>query len=174
MLMSHAGGQQGIATPVNLTFSDDATSPLPEHNLIVSGTYLPTDYLGSLPADMPPPAAEPYSTNLSTFIGGNANGAWSLLVYDSVQLDGGTNSSWSLDIEWRERTPLVLRNPRLLANGEFRADVYGETGIPTIIQRSSNLVMWLPVATNVYATSPGLFTDPPPAGRNRFYRAVQP
>ena len=171
-LMSGAGGNARLAHGVNLTFSDDATSPLPGDDLIVSGTYLPTDYLPGLPSGMPPPAGEPYATSLAAFIGGEANGSWGLCVFDGSALDGGSISSWSLTIEWRQKN-LLLRNPRFLATGEFRTEVLGQTGLVTILERSANLATWLPVITNVLATSPGVLLDPAPLYPYRFYRAVQ-
>jgi len=174
-LMAGTGGGEGLPIPgVNLTFSDAATNTLPEFDLIVSGTYLPTDHLPGFPMPpMPPPAAGPYSNKLAAFIGTDANGPWSLCVYDDGELAGGSISSWSLNLEWQANT-LLLRNPTVLANGGFRIEVLGQTGIATIIQRSSNLSTWLPVATNVYSTNPGVFIDPAPLYPHRFYRAVQP
>ena len=53
-------------------------------------------------------------------------------------------------------------------------EVFGPTGIPTIIERSPDLTTWLPLATNVYTINPGVFIDPAPPYPYRFYRAVQP
>jgi hypothetical protein len=170
-LMAGAGGAESLTAGVDLTFSDAATQTLPELDLIVSGTYRPTDYLPVV--SQPPPAAGPYSADLAAFIGANPNGPWSLCVFDASPLDGGSIFSWSLNLEWRE-TSLYLQNPSVLASGAFRVEVVGQIGIPTIIERSSDFVRWLPVATNLYSTSPGVFIDPPPLPPARFYRVVQP
>ena len=87
--------------------------------------------------------------------------------------DGGAIAGWGLSVEWRG-TFLLLRNPTRLANGAFQVEVSGQTGIPTIIQRSADLRTWAPVATNVFSTDPGIFTDPAPPPGYRFYRALQP
>ena len=84
-------------------------------------------------------------------------------MFDGSALDGGSISSWSLTIEWRQKN-LLLRNPKFLATGEF---------LVTILERSANLATWLPVITNVLATSPGVLLDPAPLYPYRFYRAVQ-
>ena len=170
-LMAGAGGSQSLTNGVNLTFSDAANSRLPQADQIFSGSYRPTDYAPGL--SQPAPAAAPYATNLATFIGSAPNGGWKLYVYDSVLFDAGSISSWSLDIEWRG-TILELRNPSVLSNGRFRVEVFGPTGLPTVIERSSNLTTWLPVATNFFSTSPGVFIDPSPPDPHRFYRALQP
>ena len=170
-LMSGAGGAESVLGGVDLTFSDAAPNPLPETDEIVSGTYLPTDYWHGFV--LPPPATGPYFTNLSAFIGTDPNGPWRLFVFDALDYDGGRISSWRLNLEWQEKT-IYLQNPSVLANGGFRVEVMGLTGISTIIERSSNLVTWLPVATNVYSISPGVFIDPAPLSSRRFYRALQP
>ncbi len=170
-LMAGAGGGESLSHGVNLTFSSASTNALPEFDLIVSGTYRPTDYLPGL--SLPAPAAGPYSTSLSTFVGAEPNGPWRLYVHDNVPLDAGSISGWSLNIEWQD-TNLSLRRPTVLSNGWFQLEVLGPTGVPIIIQRSSNLVNWLPLATNVYGTIPAIFIDPAPVHPYRFYRAVLP
>ena len=172
-LMAGCGGPETTYPGVNLTFSDAATESLPELEQITSGTYLPTDYHPYFENDMPAPAVGPYYNTLSAFNGIDPNGPWSLHVFDGRELDAGTNSAWSLKLEWREQN-LWLQNPGKLTNGGFRVEVVGQTGIPTILQRSSNLTTWQPVVTNVFAINPGFFVDPAPLPRYRFYRAVQP
>ena len=91
----------------------------------------------------------------------------------TVPLDGGGISSRSLDIEWLEED-LRLWHPRVLATGDFRFELSGLSGIPTIIELPSDLVAWQPLATNAYvANQPGVFTDPAPLIPHRYYRAGQ-
>jgi uncharacterized repeat protein (TIGR01451 family) len=94
--MSDTGGGHSI-TNLNLTFDDSAASGLPDTDVIVSGTYKPTDFE---PGDnFPPPApAGAVSTFLSAFNGLNPNGNWSLYVFDDATGDAGMISSWSLSI----------------------------------------------------------------------------
>jgi subtilisin-like proprotein convertase family protein len=170
-LMTAAGTNASIHPPVDLTFSDDATNFVSFDGPVVSGTYRPTDYRPDIL--LPPPAAGPYATSLSAFIGAPLNGAWRLYVYDFVQDDGGGIASWSLEFEWREGI-LQLWNPKTTTNGGFQFDMTGQTGIPTIIEASSNQSTWQRVATNVLLISPWHVTVPAPQVRQRFYRAFQP
>ena len=170
-LMAGAGGGEVMDDSVNLTFSDDAANPVPATQEIVSGNYHPSDYLPGVA--LPPPATGPYSNSLAAFIGASLNGAWRLCVYDGSPYDGGGIAHWTLDLDWRE-SDLRLCNSRGLTNGGFQFEVTGQAGIPTIIETSSDLVTWLPLATNVYATNPGVFTAPTPLVPHQFYRAVQP
>ena len=173
MLIAVAGGFDAVPAPgVNLTFSDAASTIVPQIDALVPGVYLPTDYLtgGNL---MPFPANGTYSTNLSVFNGVDPNGAWKLYVYDDSPYAAGGILGWSLNLDWQVKT-LSLQKPAKLANGGFQIEVVGQTNVSIILQRSSNLTTWLPVATNVFPTNPGVFVDPAPLGPYRFYRAVQP
>jgi uncharacterized repeat protein (TIGR01451 family) len=98
LVMSHAGDQP--VTGLNLTFDDSAPAgPLPETGQLVSGVWQPTAYspstqLGGFPANAP---AGPYPTTLSALNGVNANGSWSLYVFDDSAGDAGAISNgWSL------------------------------------------------------------------------------
>jgi uncharacterized repeat protein (TIGR01451 family) len=96
VLMSDTGGGHSV-TNVNLTFDDAAATRLPETDLIVSGTYKPTDF--DLGDNFPPPVpAGAVSTFLSTFNGSNPNGNWSLYVFDDAVGDSGSISGWSIAI----------------------------------------------------------------------------
>jgi len=176
MLMAGAG-EAITGAGVNLTFSDAAGRAVPATGMIVSGTYKPSNYNPDVVFSSPAPSG-PYSTDLSTFIGTQPNGSWQLFVYDDYTLDAGSITSWSLNLEWEEAAPAVplsLENPRRLTNGAFAAEVWGPTGVPTVIQRSSNLINWVSIATNVYSASPALFIDSQaPAFPRQFYRAMQP
>jgi subtilisin-like proprotein convertase family protein len=101
MLMSDAGGNNGV-TPISnvtLTFDDAAASLLPETTLITSGTYQPTSYDSDEVLDAPAPAG-PYATALSAFNGVNPNGTWSLYVDDDYPAaDGGSIANgWKITI----------------------------------------------------------------------------
>ncbi len=94
LLMSHVGGTLGV-DQVSLTF-DDSADFLPLDSDIFSDSYHPTTNSPSVvfPAAAP---AGPYPAALSTFIGVNPNGAWSLYVYDDGEGDvGQIANGWSL------------------------------------------------------------------------------
>jgi len=84
---------------VTLTFDKDALSNLPASNLLVSGTYLPTEYIDT---DLGPPAPmKPYPHQLSDFEGISPNGTWSLYIWDWNSGDTGrVNLGWSVQFEF--------------------------------------------------------------------------
>ncbi len=96
MLMSDAGSSDNLVG-VNLTFADAAAGLLAGTDLITNGVYRPTDYEGGDLLPNPAPAG-PYPTNLATFNGASANGAWSLYVMDDAGPDIGSLGAWSLTI----------------------------------------------------------------------------
>ncbi|MEY4385505.1 MAG: hypothetical protein RLY20_788 [Verrucomicrobiota bacterium] len=104
ILMSDVGGGNAI-TNVNLTFSASAVSFLADSNTLTTGTYLPTDFAtgGTWPAPAP---SGPYATNLSVFTGQQANGVWSLYVFDGGLGDFGyIVNGWSLAVATTSSNP---------------------------------------------------------------------
>jgi uncharacterized repeat protein (TIGR01451 family) len=97
ILMSDAGG----STPVsNVSFNiDDAASSGLSATQLLPGTFKATDFEPgeNLPAPAPP---SPYSTNLTSFMGLDPNGFWSLYVHDDQAGDSGRiNGGWTLTIQ---------------------------------------------------------------------------
>ena len=173
-LMSDAGGNTSQKlTNVILTFTDTATTPLPDATRIGSGDYAPTDYA---PADtFPPPAPQTgIATNFNSFISSNPNGNWSLYVLDDQGGDAGTIlRGWYLSIEWQDMVPL-LTEPALLRDGRFAVTLHGLTNMTHVIEASSDMKIWTPVATNTLAAPAVVIFDTPPASEpHRFYRAVR-
>ena len=172
MLMAGAGGGEDVSPGVNLKFADTAIAAPPESDLITTGVYHPSNYLPNLTLPAPVPG-RPYSTNLSTFLGADANGPWKLFVYDDSPDDGGVIASWILNIEWQTGGSLLLQNPQLLGNGSFQAEVLVAPGVPNIILCTTNLIQWTPLQTNTFSVYPGIFTDTQSwPGATRFYRAI--
>ena len=97
LVMSHAGTEP--IAPLDLTFDDAASEPLPATGVLTSGTWQPAAYspalrLGGFPTNAP---AGPYPTILSALNGMNPNGNWSLFVFDDSAGDIGVISNgWSL------------------------------------------------------------------------------
>jgi hypothetical protein len=58
----------------------------------------------------------------------------------------------------------------VVTNGLFAFDYTASAGLSYVVQRSTNLVSWVSVATNVPASSPAHFTDNFAAGGPRYYR----
>lgn len=99
VLMSDAGGFTA-ASNADLTFDDAAAGNL---NLVVTGTYKPTDISAEFVDYFAPPAPlRPYYTGsspLNKFYGDSPNGEWRLYVMDDAQSNAGSISGgWSLDI----------------------------------------------------------------------------
>ncbi len=98
LLMSDAGGCPDVSG-VNLTISDSAASPLPNSTMLTTGTYSPANYTGAdSDALIPPAPAGPYGTALSVFNTLNANGTWSLFVWDDTTNNSGIFTGWSITI----------------------------------------------------------------------------
>jgi hypothetical protein len=62
----------------------------------------------------------------------------------------------------------IAGTPRLLV------DVMGLSGWTVVLQSSTNLLAWLPVATNVISDALWIYQESLPAADSRFYRALLP
>lgn len=101
VLMSDCGGNSAN-TLVNavLTFTDTATTDLPDSTLIASGTYKPTNY-GAGDAFQAPAPTDSLTTTFADFIGRDANGGWSLYVRDDSGGDAGEiTNCWSITFSY--------------------------------------------------------------------------
>ncbi|HEY3863682.1 MAG TPA: protease pro-enzyme activation domain-containing protein [Verrucomicrobiae bacterium] len=94
------------ASNVDLTFDSTAPTALTNEGNLISGTFRPADYN---PTDIftnavfPPGATNaltgPYSTNLASFNGLAANGAWALYAHDDSDGDfGAISNGWTITI----------------------------------------------------------------------------
>ncbi|MFZ4576568.1 MAG: tail fiber domain-containing protein, partial [Phycisphaerales bacterium] len=104
MLMNQVGGVAGNAT---LTFVPDETARLSRDFVnIASGVYSCSAYNTSTSLPAPAPAA-PYGNSLaSLLVGTDANGEWSLYVFDSTDPDGGNIAGgWSITFNDRSFSP---------------------------------------------------------------------
>jgi len=62
-----------------------------------------------------------------------------------------------------------------LSASQIRVGVNGQAGQTIVLQYSSDLQNWLPLATNLLATNGWLYTDTPSTSPDkRFYRALVP
>lgn len=98
LLMSDAGGGDAVAN-LTLTFDDAAADVLPDEGALTSGTFRPTDHVGTHDDFVAPAPSGPHGTALDVFDGTDPNGAWRLFVVDDVPGIGGTIAGgWSLTI----------------------------------------------------------------------------
>lgn len=147
-LLSDAGGFNRVTNLV-LRFSDTATALLPDSGALLSGTYAPTDY--GVPLDtfpLPAPGGV-MATNFAPFVGGPANGLWSLFVRDDLGGDAGyVAGGWSLGVEWADEPPR-LAGGRLTADGAFEVTLFGLPRMTHVLEVSRDLVSWIPLSTNL-------------------------
>ncbi len=96
-LLDLTGVQNGDDIDGDITFDDSASEFFPDDDTdgTVSGTFLVSDYENA-DADVP---ATAFGLDLSAFNGEDANGTWSLYVYDETSGDTGSFDGWTLDIE---------------------------------------------------------------------------
>ena len=116
-------------------------------------------------------------TALSGFTGADANGPWSLYVIDDAPMDDGNIAGgWSLIIAWGGLVPVPqpqLSSPAMLVPRAFQATLSGQPGRTYVIEASTDLITWAPVATNTLSGTAWTFADPvAPSVRQKFYRAV--
>lgn len=95
IIMSDVGGTTDAAN-LTITFDDNAAASIPDAGPLANGTFKPTN-IG--PGDpFPAPAPAPSTNTLSAFNNTAPNGTWSLYVLDDNAVDGGSITSWSLNI----------------------------------------------------------------------------
>ena len=104
VLMSDSGSDNPIFD-ATVTFDDQALEFVPDTTpTIVSGSYRPANHPPAGEIFPAPAPSGPYSEELSTFVGSDPNGVWSLYVIDDA-LDNGSSATpgfiadgWTLNI----------------------------------------------------------------------------
>jgi subtilisin-like proprotein convertase family protein len=99
VVMNDVGGNTDVEN-ISLILDDEAVFPMPNGSQLISGQFKPTWYSTNTGPDGFPAPAPLASGNvaLSTFDGGNPNGAWKLFVRDSLGGVGGISGGFSLEI----------------------------------------------------------------------------
>ncbi|MEP7339944.1 MAG: choice-of-anchor J domain-containing protein [Acidobacteriota bacterium] len=110
ILMSDAGGGTDLVN-TNLTIADGSPYMPDATTLLAGGTFAPTNHgtgdVFSAPAP-PIPAGGPLN---ALFAGQNPNGTWNLFVTDQFTGDGGSITSWSLELTTTSVTPVIASTP---------------------------------------------------------------
>ena len=107
LLMRGCGGNQAI-TQTTINFNQNAPASLTSGGRILPGTYKPTQF-GAVPLPSPAPGT-PYDTSLGVFTGTNANGAWTLYVWDDFNDGaGGAINGWSLNFTGQTQTSFTYQ-----------------------------------------------------------------
>jgi subtilisin-like proprotein convertase family protein len=173
MLMADAGDGNAI-NGATIVFSDAASSFLSQTGTILTGMYKPTDYglTDNLPAPAPP---RPYANALSSFIGTDPNGTWSLYVADDNYADTGLIAGgWSLTLTWGgNSSPALLSSVTQSSSGSYGSTLQGQAGTVYVIEASTDLINWTPILTNTLTSNLWNFVDVNSSNYSRrFYRAV--
>lgn len=101
LLMGRNSGyvDDGIPTPLNLTFDDAAVDPLPFFENLASQSYRPTSFDADTSFTAPGPEFGSWTTTFSSFHGENPNGTWRLYVEDFVGGDAGSIANgWQVNV----------------------------------------------------------------------------
>lgn len=115
IIMSDVGAGNDIVS-VDLQIDDSAGGQLPDTTQIASGSFQPTNFVGSADAWAAPAPAGPYGnpaptgtdTLTSVFAGTNPNGTWNLYVVDDAGADTGSmGGGWCLSFG---TTPVTLQS----------------------------------------------------------------
>lgn len=116
LLLQSGAGDAAAVSSVSYAFSDSAASVLPDLTAWSSGSYKPTNYLGSdnFPAPgpgvtyaNPGPAGGGTATFASVYGGTTSNGTWNLFVADFASGDAGSISGgWCINFTG---TPVSLQ-----------------------------------------------------------------
>jgi len=158
LLLRGAGGLNAINN-VDLTFSAAATSVITQNGIITSGTYLPTVYGGvTLPSPAPAP---PYSSDLNSLNGTDANGTWSLYLWDSFNDAAGGNigAGWELrfvgDIgtEFTYQGVIEKNNQPISGDANVRFTLH-----PGAVTNSGDAALGGPITRSLTGIENGLFT----------------
>jgi len=172
-LMSDAGGGAPIVD-LRLSFEDAASRVLFNESQLTNGVFRPSDYnedgLDAFPGPAPGGA---YATNLAELTGLVPNGNWLLYIFDDALADGGSIArGWSMQLGW-ETAPPQFNSMGFLSNGRFEMRLSGVAGRTHVVEASSDLEVWTPIATNSVGSDTFLFVDPQSSNfAHRFYRAI--
>ncbi|MEB3318549.1 MAG: S8 family serine peptidase [Cyanobacteriota bacterium] len=128
LLMSDAGGANPV-DGITLTFSAQAAAPVPDHDPLSTGSWLPMNHFSEDDFDLPPndlfdslAPAGPYVADLSVFNGTNPTGDWKLFVKDdATDAAGKIIDGWSLTIHTQPTKPsvsLAVSPDRVMEDGQ--------------------------------------------------------
>jgi subtilisin-like proprotein convertase family protein len=123
IIMSDAGGSWPVSN-LNLTFDDNAATPLSDTAQLTSGTYQPANYepgTDSWPTVAPTPSS---NSALSVFNGTNPNGIWKLYIVDDMDGDAGNIAmGWCLNIATTEPTLARMSSQSATVSDDGRVSV---------------------------------------------------
>lgn len=86
---------------------------------------------------------------------------------------GNNSSSWFIETVWPPATPTIVTTNNLFGvrSNRFGFSIGGSSGSTVVVEGSTNLTGWTPIATNVLSSSALYFCDSDcPNFQHRFYR----
>jgi hypothetical protein len=106
----------------------------------------------------------PFSTTVNNLTAGS-------YTFSAVALDNNDLSATnSVTISVVTPVTVSLTNEFVLSAGNFQFSYFVNTGLDYVVLRSTNLVTWLPLATNEALVNPTIFTDVTATNSFNFYR----
>lgn len=169
-LMINAGGGRDFPLQnVDLLF-DDLGADLPFNAPLTSGTYHPSAYDN---IDFPTPAPGYTNIGLAQFAHESTYGDWNLYVFDDRIIDSGLIANgWTLTLFVTQPHPPHFVAPHCTDSGGFCTTLVGDANCVHVIEASTDLANWTPVATNNLPDGSFVFTNGEPSIL-LFYRAVR-
>ena len=108
--------------------------------------------------------SSPFSTTASNLLAGN-------YTLTAVALDNnGLSATNAVSISVVTPVTVSLTNVFKLSGTNFQFRYFANTGLDYLVQRSTNFTLWVPIATNIAASNPVVFTDIHATNKLNFYR----
>jgi large repetitive protein len=163
------GTSTGVVVTDGLPAGLSFVSAIASQGTVTSGSGIITCNVGNLSSG----ANATIAITVSSTIAGTFTNKASV-AGNEVDLNLDNNAS-EANVAIQTLVPPHLVAASTQANGSFQLTLIGQVGDAYVIQASTNLVNWTPVATNIIAgTGAYKFTDTnAPSFRQRYYRAVR-
>ncbi len=144
-----------LATPANVTIQAGVTngsSPVTNVEFLVNGNLLTNETSGPFSATTNILAAGPYTLT-------------------AIAMDnGGLSATNSVAISVVTPSTVWLQNLSRPSGTHFQFAYSADVGLSYVVQRSTDMTTWIPLATNKAANNPVLFDDPNATNNLDYYR----
>jgi hypothetical protein len=121
---------------------------------------------GGAPASVGSVTTSPFNVNSSSL----AAGSYALTAVATAVGVSATSAPVNISVV----TPVAVSNSApAVSSQHFRFNFAANPGLTYVVQRSTNLINWTPILTNVPSVSSAPFTDSAAVGSNGFYRVVR-
>lgn len=144
-----------FAAPANVSIQAGVTNGsggVTNVQFLVNGTLLTSENSG------------PYSAIANNLAAGN-------YTLTAIARDnGGLSATNSVGISVVTPAPVLLTNGSRLSAADFQFAYSADTGLSYVVQRSADLITWIPLVTNKAASNPVIFDDANATNGLDFYR----